>query len=86
MIDKYIIISAVLFLGMGVAIFIVLFPLLLVQHFIYKKILDPLFARASPEITALDFHSLTNPAYIEKQNVDLHQDAKCQQYPGANTH
>ena len=41
MIDKYIVISTVLFLGMGVAIFIVLFPLLLAQHFIYKKLLDP---------------------------------------------
>jgi len=40
-IDKYIIISTVLFLGMGFAIFILLLPLLLVQHFIYKKILDP---------------------------------------------
>lgn len=43
MIDKYIIISTVLFLGMGGAIFIVLFPLLLVQHFIYKKMLDPTY-------------------------------------------
>jgi len=43
MIDKYIIISTVLFLGMGGAIFIVLFPLLLVQHFIYKKTLDPTY-------------------------------------------
>lgn len=43
MIDKYIIISTVLFLGMGFAIFMALFPLLLVQHFIYKKILDPIY-------------------------------------------
>lgn len=43
MLDKYIMISTVLFLGMGVAIFIVLFPLLLTQHFVYKKLLDPTY-------------------------------------------
>jgi len=43
MLDKYIMISTVLFLGMGAAIFIALFPLLLAQHIVYKKLLDPTY-------------------------------------------
>ena len=43
MLDNYIMISTVLFLGMGAAIFIALFPLLLAQHFVYKKLLDPTY-------------------------------------------
>lgn len=41
MLDKYILISTVLFLGMGASIFIVMLPLLIIQHFIYKNVLDP---------------------------------------------
>lgn len=43
MLETYILISTVLFIGMGIALFAVLFPLLLILHFIYKKQLDPLY-------------------------------------------
>jgi len=43
MLDNYIFISTILFIGMGVALFAVLFPLLLILHFIYKNKLDPLY-------------------------------------------
>ena len=43
MLDTYILISTIMFIGMGAAIFIALLPLLLIQHFIYKKLLDPAY-------------------------------------------
>jgi len=43
MLESYILISTVLFIGMGIALFAALFPLLLILHFIYKKNLDPLY-------------------------------------------
>jgi len=43
MFESYILISTVLFIGMGIALFAALFPLLLILHFIYKKKLDPLY-------------------------------------------
>lgn len=43
MLESYILISTVLFIGMGIALFAALSPLLLILHFIYKKNLDPLY-------------------------------------------
>lgn len=43
MLETYILISTILFIGMAVAVFAVQFLLLLILHLIYKKNLDPLY-------------------------------------------
>jgi len=43
MLDTYILISTILFVILAVACFAGLIPLLFIQHFIYKKVLDPVY-------------------------------------------
>lgn len=43
MIEEYIKFSFLLFMGMSVVAIIGFIPLLLIQHFIHKKILDPIY-------------------------------------------
>lgn len=41
MLDQYVLISTILFIGMGTTLFAVLLPLMIIQHFVFKNFLDP---------------------------------------------
>ncbi len=41
--ETYISLSTLLFIGMGIAIFAILFPLIVLLHFVFKRHLDPEF-------------------------------------------